>query len=655
MSILDGLNPQQSAAVAHRHGPAVVIAGPGAGKTRVLTARSAALLQEGVKPERILLLTFTRAAANTMMARARSADERAEFLTAGTFHSWGIRIINANAHVFGLEKEFTMLDQDDVAELVKRAMEPLKGGEKNWPRASTVAKMISYSTNTRMPIAEVIERRYPDYAELADEIGEVRDALVEMKIEKGLIDYDDVLTYLAMLLEDDEIGQKIREQYDYVMVDEYQDTNELQLQIVHGLVGDNGNVMIVGDPSQSIYGFRGGAPATMTRFRESYPGTRILPLEINYRSTPEIIELVNAIDGRMDIGFDRTLKAGRSSGKRPVIVDVTDNSAEAAAIADAILADKANGGEISDHAVLVRSTPSARRIETEFISRNIPHTVKGGVRIDEAAHIKDLLSIGRISVNIGHEPAWLRMLSRFRKIGAKAAESIAARTMTAFTLDEACSILREEGEKRKTELATLAEAIEAVAANQLVAEGLEAAMAVMRPVWASIWDEDWSSRERDLEAVLLIAEEHPTMEGFLTTITLDASMDRDRTGQREKTEEDPVTISTIHSAKGLEWKHVHIPAFVQGGLPSLFAQNEDDHAEELRIAYVAVSRAEKTLSLYRPRFNGQGNFTSPSEYDVLFKPYVDQEARARKVQESSGGRVETSKKIDLKSRMLGRS
>lgn len=653
MSILDGLNPQQAAAVAHRHGPAVVIAGPGAGKTRVLTARAAALLQEGVKPERILLLTFTRAAANTMMARARSADERAEFLTAGTFHSWGIRILNANAHVFGLEKEFTMLDQADVAEIVKRAMEPLKG-EKNWPRATTVAKIISYSTNTRIPIAEVIERKYPDYIGLVEEIEQVRDSLVGMKIDKGLIDYDDVLAYLAMLLEDDEIGQKIRDQYDYVMVDEYQDTNELQLQIVHGLVGNNGNVTIVGDPSQSIYGFRGGAPATMTRFREAYPQTKVLPLEINYRSTPEIIELVNAIDGRMDIGFDRTLRAGRPSGKRPVIVDVADNAAEAVAIADAILADKANGGEISDHAVLVRSTAAARRIETEFISRNIPHTVKGGVRIDEAAHIKDLLSIARISVNISHEPAWLRMLSRFRKVGAKAAESIAARTMSAFTIDEACTILREEGEKRRTELDTLADAIEAAAGNRLVAEGLESVISIMRPIWASVWDEDWSSRERDLEAVLLIAEEHPTMEGFLTTITLDASMDRDRTGAREKTEEDPVTISTIHSAKGLEWKHVHIPAFVQGGLPSLFAQNEDDYSEELRIAYVAVSRAEKTLTLYRPRFNGQGNFTSPSEYDVLFKPYVDQETRARKMQDGSGGRIETTKKIDLKARMLGK-
>jgi DNA helicase-2/ATP-dependent DNA helicase PcrA len=215
-------------------------------------------------------------------------------------------------------------------------------------------------------------------------------------------------------------------------------------------------------------------------------------------------------------------------------------------------------------------------------------------------------------------------------------------------------ILREEGQKRKTELATLADAIEAISGTTLVAEGLDNAITVMRPIWASIWDEDWASRERDLEAVLLIAEEHPTMESFLTTITLDGSMDRDRSGAREKAEEDPVTISTIHSAKGLEWKHVHLPGFVQGGMPSLFAQTDDDRDEELRIAYVAVSRAEKTLTLYRPRFNGQGNLTNPSEYEVVFKPYVDQEARARRPQDSTGGRVETSARIDLRARMLGK-
>lgn len=653
MSILNGLNPQQAQAVAHRNGPAIVIAGPGAGKTRVLTARAAALLKEGVKPERILLLTFTRSAAKAMITRARSADERANFLTAGTFHSWGIKILNANSHVFGLDKPFTMLDEDDVAELVKKAMEPLKG-QKNWPRAATVAKIISYSANSQISITEAIKIRTPDYIELAEEIEKVHEALIEMKIDKGLLSYDDVLTYLSILLSDEEIGAKVRAQYDHIMIDEYQDTNALQLGIVHGLVGNNGNVLIVGDPSQSIYAFRGSAPSTMEKFYKSFPSSKVIPLETNYRSTPEIIDLVNAIDARMDIGFDRTLKSGKASGIKPCIVDVTDSAAEAIAIADKILEDKANGGEVCHHAILVRSTAAARRIEAEFISRNIPHTVKGGVRIDEAAHIKDLLCLARITVNLGHEPAWMRSLSRFRKIGTKAAESIANIAMSSVTVNEATVFLRSEATQRKTNLEILAEALDLIDSRNSVADGLRGAIDIMRPIWSKVWEDDWNSREKDLEAVLIIAEEHPTMDSFLTAVTLDASMDKERHSSEQKTEEDPVTISTIHSAKGLEWPHVHVPAFVQGGMPSLFAQGDEDMGEELRIFYVAASRAEKTLQFYRPRFNGQGNFTNPSIFEDIAEPFITREIQAQKEGPSEGLKIMTNKRIDLKSRMLNR-
>lgn len=648
------LDTDQSRAVAYRHGPVIVVAGPGAGKTRVLTSRAGELLKEGVQPERILLLTFTRAAANTMTTKARAFDERAQFVTAGTFHSWAIRLINANAHVFGLEKPFTMLDQDDVAELIKQAIGPLKETGVNWPRASTVGKVISYATNTRLPIAEAVRIKAPDYAHLTDIIAEIRDTYVEMKIDKGLIDYDDVLAYMAMLLEDEELGAKIRAQYDYVMIDEYQDTNELQLAIVHGLVGENGNVMVVGDASQSIYSFRGGAPSTMKRFHDAYPQSKVINLETNYRSTPEIVALVNAIDKQMDNGFERTLTSSKASGARPKVIDVADGPAEAIAIAEAVLDHKAEGGEVSDHAVLVRSAAAARRIEAEFMTRGIPYRIMGGVRIDEAAHIRDLLSLARLTTNLAHEPAWLRLLGRFRKIGTKAAADIAARVSVTFMLAEACEILREEASSRKTNLDLLADALEGMAQSSNVEESLEAAILHMSPIWSEIWHEDWSSRARDLEAVLVISREHPNMESFLTTITLDGSMNKEY-GSNERPDEDPVTISTIHSSKGLEWPHVHVPAFVQGGMPSMFSQGEDDMDEELRVFYVAASRAEKSLSFYRPRFNGQHNFTSPSIFEPIILPYVDQSVSTpRAMTPTSAARVETDKKIDLKARMLGR-
>lgn len=652
MTIMDGLSDSQKQAVSHRNGPAIIVAGPGAGKTSVLTKRAASLLEEGVQPERILLLTFTRAAANTMIGKAKALDQRAQFITAGTFHSWCIKILNANSQIFGRNEPFTILDQDDASELIKRAMTPLKG-DVNWPRASTVAKIISYATNTNKTIAETLRIKAPDHIELAHLIEQVRDVFIEEKLNKGMIDYDDVLSFMVMLLEDEEIGAEIRSMYDYIMVDEYQDTNEIQLKMVHGLVGENGNVTIVGDPSQAIYSFRGGSPATMDRFKKAFPDSKVINLDINYRSTPEIVKLVNAIDKKMDIGFERTLIANKpAGGPLPQIINVTDGANEAQEIANAILLDKANDGEIKDHAILVRSTASARRIETELMSRKIPHKVMGGIRIDEAAHIKDLLSIARITTNLSHEPAWLRMVSRFRKIGNKAAEAITARVINCLTVDEACNILREEGIARKTDLVMLADAIEAVNEAQYIAEGLDKAISIMNPIWSNIWDEDWKLREKDLEAIVLISEEHPNLTSFLTTITLDGSMDREVQGQSEKEDEEPVTISTIHSAKGLEWKHVHVPAFVQGGMPSLYANGPDDMDEELRVFYVAASRAEKTLTFYKPRLNNQNNMTGDSLFESIARPHIGYKNQTSKIQ-SSSGKINSEKRIDLKSRMIG--
>ena len=655
------LNRQQQAAVDHRQGPAIVLAGPGAGKTKVLTARAAALIQDGVMPERILLLTFTRAAAKTMTRRARAIDERAEFVSSGTFHSWAIKLINANAHVFGRDKPFTVLDQEDAYELIKKAMEPLKDGGDNWPRASTVNKMISYSINTNRAIEDVIRERHPDYQDLSELIEEVAANYAESKLDRGLIDYDDVLTYVAILLEDEEIGHQIRSQYDQVMIDEYQDTNELQLRVVNGLSGKNNAVMIVGDPGQAIYSFRGSAPATMQRFLDQYPMSKVYNLEINYRSSDEIIEVVNVIDHAMDIGFERDLKSARGpSGHKPRIIEVTDNTAEAVAIADAILEDKSNGGEISDHAILVRSTASARRIEAEFITRKIPHRVLGGTRIDEAAHIRDLLSIARLITNLTHEPAWLRMLSRFRRIGEKAANNITQRIMAdqqsgngqLMGVEHACNTLRDEARQRKSDLDLLAHALEVMNRSGDIADRLHAVIETMTPLWSAIWADDWKARARDLDAMTLIAEEHATLESFLTTVTLDASIDREKPGNIDADEEPPVTVSTIHSAKGLEWKHVHVPAFVAGGMPSMFANRPEEHDEEMRVFYVAASRAEKHLSFYKPRLNNQGNFTAPSPYEAMIARHVEYQRNSATPSHAAPGKLQTSKRIDLRSKLV---
>lgn len=404
---------------------------------------------------------------------------------------------------------------------------------------------------------------------------------------------------------------------------------------------------------QAIYGFRGSSPGVLRELHGLHPEAAIYTISSNYRSSERIVALGAAIDATMNTGFSRTLRAATGrQGAKPEIVDVHDAATEAQVIADAILADKAEGGELSDHAVLVRSTAASRRIEAEFISRHIPFIVQGGTRIDEAAHIKDMLSVARLAGNLSHEPAWLRLLTRFPRIGDKAASDIAARVMTVVHVDDACDVLEREGAARKTGLATLAEALRAAASDGAPADRLERITNEMGPVWKEVWPDDWKSRARDLEAVIMVAQEHSSMSDFLTAITLDGSLDREGVVPTDKPDELPVTISTIHGSKGLEYRKVHIPSFVQGGMPSMFANSDDEREEEKRIAFVAVTRARDTITFYRPRYNGQGNFTMMSDYEHIVAPHVSQRQHVRQTV-AGDAKVQTTRRIDMRSRIMG--
>lgn len=650
---LPTLNPAQQKAVAHRKGPCVVLAGPGAGKTAVLTRRAADLVRSGVQPERILLLTFTRNSAREMLARAKALEPACEHISGGTFHSMATRVINRNAHVFGMDKPFTILDPDDCQQIVKKLLEPLKAGDENWPRASTVHKVISFATNTRSTVAEAIEQIVPEHMQFADKFQEIRDSYVSYKLDRGMLDYDDCLEYLVELLRDPDLRPMIQGMWDYVMVDEYQDTNAIQLEIVYGLAGDEANVMVVGDPSQSIYGFRGSAPQTMAAFRDRFPASQIITLDTNYRSSAEIVAVVNAIDRAIDTGFQRTLVSGRGSADiRPVLLESPDEAAQASEIAKSILAHKEAGGEISDVAILVRSMSYARRVEVELTSRRIPYKVVGGLRIDEAAHVKDLLCLARLATNVNHEPAWLRLLQRHPKIGEKAAGQISDRLCGLQTADDAPLILQREAAERKTDFAGLPVALRSLLdPNRDPAEALSEAALAMDPFWRTVreWKDDWEDRRRDIDAVILVATEHKTLDSFLTAITLDYSVDQKRMKDGPKEDEQPVTISTVHGAKGLEWPIVHVPSFIRGHMPSIYA---DDQAEEARILYVALSRAMRELVLHRPNFDAKGGFTSASDFERIIRPHLLVERAAPPVVQ--GRTFATDKRIDMRSRLLNR-
>src|SRR3546814_618123 len=533
-------------------------------------------------------------------------------------------------------------------------MEPIKADDnRNWPRASTVAKAISFAANTRLPIGQAIERKCPDYLDFEDEIAAIQTAFTEYKLTRGMLDYDDILIYFAALLEDETIGKLIRQRWSHVMVDEYQDTNAIQLEIVYGLAGEQENIFIVGDPSQSIYGFRGSAPSTMTEFCKRFQRAKIIALETNYRSSQEIVTVINAIDRKMKTGFERTLHSDRGhSGIKPLILEVQDAVAESTAIADHILEHKAQGGELADNAVLVRSMSMARRIKAEFITRRIPYSVVGGIRIDEAAHIKDLLSIARLACNLEHEPAWLRLLHRYPKIGDKAAAQIVERIAKSRSVAEAVQLLGEEEIARKTKFSGLAHALMALSALRTPAEVLANAAALMDPFWKTVWPDDWNDRRKDIDAILLIASEHASLDGILTAVTLDHSLDKKNDANSEKSDEKPVTISTIHGAKGLEWPVVHIPSFIRGHMPSIYANAPEDYEEEKRIFYVAISRSMKHLTFYRPAYDAKGNFTSPSDYEREIQPYVAYDRFMPKIPVSSGGPIQTNHRIDMRAKLL---
>ncbi|MDP2305906.1 MAG: ATP-dependent helicase [Pseudomonadota bacterium] len=635
--LLHDLNDDQRAVVTSLAGPMLVVAGAGSGKTTTLVRRVAWMIRSGVPPASILLLTFTRASAAHMLGRARALVPEARDVTGGTFHSVANTVIRELHAVFGLPRQFTILDPDDVEQAVKTALAEAPYPEKGRaPRASTVAAILSLRANTRCTLAAAVMRRAPDYVGKEPWFEAIGAAYTAWKLDRGLLDYDDLLLYLAHALTNPEVGAFLRARWPYVLVDEHQDSNALQLEIVYGLggPGDAPNVMVVGDPAQAIYGFRGSAPATLMHFRERWPAARVLPLEINYRSTQPVLDLVNAVDLAMTPRFERTLRAAAPgsdalpgvNGERPLLVVCSDDRAQSEEVCRRILAGRDEGVELADQAVLVRSMWAARRLEAELIALRIPYRVVGGLRIDEAAHVKDALSLARVVDNPLHEPAWARLFGLLPGVGPAALKKLLAHVRAAPEAASAADRLEGAPCPRNTDPAPLREALAILAGPGPVSARLRTAIVAFEPVFQARYEAEWADRRRDLDTVAGLADDHETLTAFLAAITIDYGLDaRERGGTAPKPEERPLTLSTVHSAKGLEWHTVHVPSFVAGHFPSPYAALPDEVAEELRIFYVATSRARRRLVFYRPVIGDSGYLRAESPYERLVEPFVDRQ------------------------------
>jgi DNA helicase-2/ATP-dependent DNA helicase PcrA len=603
------LNPAQYEAVVTLEGPLLVIAGAGSGKTRTLTYRVARLVETGVAPQSILLLTFTRRAAQEMIRRAEVLLEGSvEGVTGGTFHSFANMVLRRYGKIFDWPSDFTILDRGDSEDTIglARARLGLDRKERRFARKQTLGELFSAAVNRGIPIAELVELEYANLVDDTEDILRCFEAYVLYKREHGLLDYDDLLVHLRDHLTDQpELGVRLARTLRYVMVDEYQDTNHLQAQIVELLVKQHGNVMAVGDDAQSIYGFRGADFKNIMSFPDRFPGTRVITLEENYRSTQAILDVTNAIIARAAERYSKTLFTRRAAGIRPMLVPAPDERFQSRFVSQRILELYEEGVPLSDIAVLFRSSFHSFDLEIELARAQIPFVKRGGFRFVETAHIKDVLAHLRVLANPRDAVSWHRVLLLLEGVGPKAAanaiEWLTAGARPASALGE----LVVEGRVRGGAAGSLQGLAKLLARLDPDASGpgalVQSVIDYYRPILERTHRDDAPKRLRDLEQFAILAERYSTLSQLLADMALEPPSDSvGEVLSVDSSADEILTLSTVHSAKGLEWHSVFVIWVADGRFPSAYSVDEDEIEEERRLMYVACTRAKENLVLSYP-------------------------------------------------------
>ena len=658
------LNPAQFQAVSTVNGPILVIAGAGSGKTRVIEYRVLNLVENKVSPGSILLLTFTRKAAQEMISRASRHEPRCKNVEGGTFHSFAFKILKRYSKSIGFPGSFVVLDEGDAEEAVHRCASRmgLYDREKRFPKKDTLRAIISMSINKNCPIGEVIKKDYPHFIGDIPEIEKLRSEYAEYKLDKNYLDYDDLLVFLRILLDNEEIRERLSRKYAYVMVDEYQDTNKLQGDIAQLLAEAHRNIMVVGDDAQSIYGFRGSSHENIMGFPERFPECTIIKLEENYRSSQAILDVANAVLENMKNKYSKCLvSAKKQMGKKPRLLFFKDAYEEAEWVADKIKRQLDEGVPLSHQGVLFRSLYLSIPLQSELSRRNIPYETFGGLKFYETAHVKDALAHMKISVNPQDELAWNRVLMLIGRIGPKTAGKITDEFIVYPSLEEI--LLR--GFPRYTTGSAYAEGMAKLAkilgtlddAETNTGEKFETVLKYYLPLLRDRYD-DWHLRLNDLEALRQIAARYGSLEELLEDFAVEPP-ERGvwRVEPETKEEEKPLVLSTIHSAKGLEWESVFVMGLVDGVLPVTFAlDSEDEIEEEQRLFYVAVTRAKSSLFLTLYHEGSRGGITQFNKIsrfvdvpNVLSKLDFKDAAGIRAGINSESGQKETAALFDKKS------
>lgn len=594
------LNPQQLEAVIQKNGAVLVIAGAGSGKTRTLTYRVARLIEDGVNPKNILLLTFTKKAASEMLSRAAIVlDSRCEQITGGTFHSFANLILRKYASALELNNNFTITDRTDSEDIINHIRtNSISKQEKRFPKKGTILDIASKAINKDIPSSEIIKTEYKQFEHCIEKINEIIVQYNNYKRKNSILDYDDLLLYLRTLLESNpEIRKKLSNQYKYIMVDEYQDTNKIQSQIIQLLACEHNNVMAVGDDSQSIYSFRGANFKNILDFPNIFPNTKIIKLEQNYRSSENILALANELLLKAKEKYTKNLFSTINVPIKPAVVCAADMKAEAEFIAQrALELSEEENIPLTDMCVLARSARMTYNLEIELAKRNIPFKKFGGMKFIEAAHIKDVIAHLRVILNPTDIISYTRILLLLDGIGSQSANKLLPIISTESDLkDKKLPVKNSEAVIKLTEMlkSNQKDIFNPVKVVQNVVQYYE-------PILTEKYD-DYTKRQKDLEHFIALSEKYSTLEDFLSDLALeppDTSVSDIEQGAHK---DEFLTLSTIHSAKGLEYKVVFIIGAVDGRFPSTLSFNsEEELDEELRLMYVAVTRAKTHLAITYP-------------------------------------------------------
>ena len=646
------LNEQQLAAVTAPPGPSLVIAGAGSGKTRTLTYRVAYLLEQGIPPDRILLLTFTNKAAKEMMRRVTEllGSELAS-LWGGTFHSIGNRILRQHANLLGYQRDFTIMDREDAKHLVTTCVAESNIDVKatRFPKAEVLGDIFSLALNMQKPVADILQEHYDYFSELAEQIADMEKRYAARKLATNAMDFDDLLVlWLKLLREHPDVAEHYQRRFQFILVDEYQDTNRLQSELIDLLAARHRNVMVVGDDAQSIYAWRGANFQNILKFSDRYPGAKVYKIETNYRSTPEILNVANAAITANIHQFAKHLTPARKPGSKPALVTCEDAGQQAAFVAQRVLELREEGGDLNKMAVLYRSHFHALELQLELTRRNIPFSITSGIRFFEQAHIKDVTAYLKLVTNPRDELAFKRLVQLLPGIGGKGADKlwkeynskVGVRKSTSDveqpTTDIQQSMSDDEQPTSDVQHPTsnnehpIAAMLQGCAVPKKTAVAwaqftatiaqMEAkdvrgnASRMIRLAVEAGYEEhlkenypNFQSRLEDLEQLAVFARQFETVEDFLTQLALLTNVEAED-DQAANRDDEQLKLSTIHQAKGLEFDVVFVIMLCDGLFPSARSlDSAEGEEEERRLMYVAITRARNELYLSYPLIRATGN------------------------------------------------